>query len=93
MDFGRQKPDWLEKLLAVLLPVAPPSAPTADTKETEVHPTEISTKTVPSLEISAFQSDLTGLVHEEWTLKDAVTEATEANLGLSVEATSDKSKY
>ena len=42
--------------------------------------------------ISTFQSDLTGLVHEGWTLEDIVIEAAEANLGLSIEATSDESK-
>ena len=35
-----QKPDWVEKLLAVPLLVAPPSTPTADAKEPEVPPTE-----------------------------------------------------
>ena len=55
-------------------------------------PSEILTKIVPSLAISAFQLDLTSLVHKGWILKDAVIEATEVNFGLNVEATSDKSK-
>ena len=92
MDFRRQKPDWVEKLLAMLLPVALPRGQTADAKEPEVHPTEISTKTVLSSAISAFQLDLMGLVHKGWTLEDAVTEAAEANLGLTVEEISDQSK-
>ena len=82
----------MEKLLAAPLPVAPPSTPTIDAKEPEVPLTETSTKMVPSSAISAFQLDLMGLVQEGWTLKDAATEAAEANLGLSVEATSDESK-
>ena len=47
MYFGGQKPDWVEKLLAVPFPEAPPSTPTTDAKEPKVPPTETSTKTVP----------------------------------------------
>ena len=80
LEFEGDRPEWVEKLLAAPLPEVPARA----TAEPVVAQEEPESKTISAYAMTAFKSDLEGLIDEGWDLQEAMQEAAEANLGVTV---------
>ena len=60
--------EWVEKLLAALLPEVPARA----TAEPVVAQEEPDSKTITAYTMTAFKSDLEGLINKGWDLQEAI---------------------
>ena len=61
-----------------------PEVPTHATAEPVVAQEEPESKTISAYTMTAFKSDLEGLIDKSWDLQEAMQEAAEANLGVMV---------